>query len=122
MKRGNLPLFIALVLFGLMVAVTLLAVDVAIGQGTNVVHNGTFDELDNWTPNNTEWVTHSPDYDYAGDDGSAQFVTPGGAITQSVTLSPANLYYLFLYANADDPNPNAGARVGAGAIDTEPVF
>jgi len=104
MKRSNLPLVIALVLFGLMVAVTLLAVDVAIGQGTNMVQNGTFDGLDGWTPNNTEWVTHSLDYDYAGDDGSAQFVTLGGAITQSVTLSATNLYYMFLYANADDPD------------------
>ena len=104
MKRDNSPLVIALVLFGFMVAVMLLAVDVAIGQDDNPVENHTFDGLDGWVLNNTDWVTHSLDQDWSGQDGSAKFLVVGGQILQSVTLSESGVHLMTFYGKADDPD------------------
>jgi hypothetical protein len=103
-RKDNLPLVFALILFGLFVIVTLLGVDVAIGQGENVVENPTFDGLDYWDRNNPDWVTHTLEYDYAGEDGSAKYVTHGGEIYQTVTLDQGGLWHMRFYALADDPD------------------
>jgi hypothetical protein len=110
-KRDNLPLVIALVLFGLMVAVMLLAVDVAIGQGANLVVNPTFDEdIDPWSASDAEW---SDVQDHTGNDGGAVMVTEvDGYAMQYVDLPEPGIYEAIAWFKSDDPDCSGWLKVG----------
>jgi hypothetical protein len=106
-NRNNWPPVIALILFGLFVAITLLSVNVVTGQTpVSIVNNPTFDGMDGWTIWDGNGVTHTLDFDYEGDDGAAKFLTKTAVISQSVNFSETGTYIMRVEVLADDSDCN----------------
>jgi hypothetical protein len=107
----SLALFAALFAGGVALFAALFAVGVALGQAQNDAMNPTFDGLTDWTTYGV--VTHTLEYDHAGEDGSLVLgATFGSGATQTATLQGSGSHVLTVWAKADNANCGLMACLG----------